>query len=281
MINDSIKYDLYDLYVKVTLLEQLPIINNNPKEFISLIQSLQDPLFNFDTTLHFLITQNHFIYSSLLLYHYHHYEYSIELLLQTSNQLSSNSTFEENSINNGIDNNINNTIDSILLTYILEQIPIQELNEILISNNELNTSLLKYIFDKESNQFLVSPNVITLLNINYFSNQPQPFSVCKKDYQFFLDKIVPTVEGTTQRLVTSTKTACELLLYCPKKHKYTLQSYEQKMKSLIKKYPTHPIIQRITKEKMSLNVIKEKDFSNGLIKLECPLCLKKVIEKTD
>ncbi|KAL7722478.1 hypothetical protein QTN25_000102 [Entamoeba marina] len=96
-----------------------------------------------------------------------------------------------------------------------------------------------------------------------------------KRLSIFLDKIVPTVEGTTQRLVTSTKTACELLLYCPKKHKYTLQSYEQKMKSLIKKYPTHPIIQRITKEKMSLNVIKEKDFSNGLIKLECPLCLKK------
>ncbi|EMD43401.1 hypothetical protein KM1_183920 [Entamoeba histolytica HM-3:IMSS] len=254
MINDYAKYDLYDLYVKAVLFQQLPLISGDVDKIIDLIQSFDNLLFDFSRTYQFLELNSFILESAILLYLYGQYETALEYLF---NKLETLSNKED--------------IEIFILKYIIGKITENELLSIINNNNYISSVLLNLLLNKNKFICYFTPTVITQLELNYIKITSSSKLLNK---QKCLERIILSVDGTAQRLITTAKAPSEIIIFCPKKHKFTIRSLKQKAKITTKIDPTNNVIKEMNK--LINAFLLENEFSNN--KLICPLCVKSILE---
>ncbi|EDR26475.1 hypothetical protein EDI_075400 [Entamoeba dispar SAW760] len=253
MINDYAKYDLYDLYVKAVLLQELPLISGDVDKIIALIKGFDNPLFDFSRTYQFLELNNFILESAILLYLYKQYETTLEYLF---NKLENSPNKED--------------IEIFILKYIIGKIPENDLLSIINNNNYINSVLLNLILNKNEFVSYFTPTIITQLELNYIRTTSSKLP----NKQKCLEKIILSVDGTAQRLITTAKVPSEIIIFCPKKHKFTIRSLKQKAKITTKIDPNNNVIKEMNKLINSFSL--ENESSNN--KLICPLCVKSILE---
>ncbi|ELP85142.1 hypothetical protein EIN_081740 [Entamoeba invadens IP1] len=256
MISENAKYDLYDLYIKAILLQKLPVMERTPSAFITLMHSLDDPLFDFSRTYIFLTQNNYIIESATLLYLFEQTGSALEYLLDK------------------VYNAVNREDIEHFIIDIIHDFTEEKLSTFLRTNLVVCSKLLQFVFETPKIEF--EAYEVTLINQIYFECvvDNSKTEENKSDEQFMVDKMTASIDGTSQRLNTKLKSQADLIVFCPKKHKYVGNGLKQKALAVSKNANIEEdVIKRMNEKIESFeNCMKEKVI--------CPLCVKATAEDT-